>query len=72
MDEFEYNLGPCRDEGSAVALKDYSALQEPTFKGVSIMLQAASKREGEKEGNLGDEQCSIQLNTVRVNESTQH
>lgn len=34
------------------------------------MLQAA--REREKEGNLGDEQYSIQLNTIRVNESTQH
>lgn len=73
MHEFKYNLGPCRHERSAVALKDYSAQQEPTFKGISIMLQAASEREeGEKEGNLGDKQYSIQLNTIRVNESTQH
>lgn len=37
------------------------------------MLQAAREREEwEKEGNLGDEQYSIQLNTIRVNESTQH
>lgn len=36
MDEFKYNLGPCRHEGSAVALKDYFAQQEPSFKGVSI------------------------------------